>query len=207
MIKLRIYVEVLWSTTQLLVLFEQYKYWLIFPIAIFEGPIVTVIAGFLVYLGFLNGYAAYVILVFADILGDYLHYALGKYAGKTTWFKKFGGWFGYHEENEKKVEDHFKKHKVTTLLFSKISHGIGGFVQIIAGMINFSLPEFLWLSVVGTIPKTLVLLVLGFYLGSSYVKIDNYFDYAALISVTVVILGVLYFVSLNIGKKATEDED
>ena len=48
---------------------SYYKYWLIFPIMVLEGPIITVISGFLVSLGTLNAFVAYPLLFFGDLLG------------------------------------------------------------------------------------------------------------------------------------------
>jgi hypothetical protein len=41
----------------------SYKYLVLFPVMVVEGPIITVIAGFLVSLWRLNGLAAYAVLV------------------------------------------------------------------------------------------------------------------------------------------------
>jgi membrane protein DedA with SNARE-associated domain len=68
----------------ILIILEKYKYWLIFPIVIIEGPIIVVISGFLVYLGFLNAYITYIILVIGDSIGDSMYYAIGRYGGNIT---------------------------------------------------------------------------------------------------------------------------
>lgn len=185
------------SPTDVLNILEHYKYAIIFPIAIFEGPIIIVITGFLANLGILNVFVAYCVVVVADIIGDSLYYSIGRFGGRSTWLKKYGHFFGYSENSEKFLENHFKKHKVKTFLIAKVTHGLGGTVQIVSGIARVTYVEFLLLSLLGTIPKTLVLFVLGFYVGQSYVKIDNYLHYIAFFTLGGVILVVLYFVVLK----------
>src|SRR6185295_20205952 len=78
------------SPSDVLGILEHYKYLVIFPIAVIEGPIIIVISGFLVYMGFLNVYVAYVVLVVADTIGDSLYYLVGKYWGRSAWIMKIG---------------------------------------------------------------------------------------------------------------------
>lgn len=182
------------SPTDALAILEQYHYWLIFPIAIFEGPIIIVISGFLVSLGILNPFVAYVILVVGDTVGDSLYYLVGKYWFRGGWVKKLGRFLGYAEGDEDFLENHFKKHKIKTFLLAKISHGIGGSVQVASGIAKVPYLEFVWLNLIGTIPKTFILISIGFYFGSSYTKIDNYLNDIALIVISVVILAILYLI-------------
>jgi membrane-associated protein len=183
------------SPAELLILLEKYKYLLIFPIMVLEGPIITVISGFLVSLGKLDIYYAYPLLVIGDFLGDILHYGFGKYFNKFSFFQKALIFLGYDDERERMIEEHFRKHSGKTLIASKVSHGIGGFVQIVAGMINVDFVEFMKYSLLGTIPKILILFLLGYYLGSSYVRIDTYFDYTALFSIFALVIVLLYILS------------
>jgi membrane protein DedA with SNARE-associated domain len=43
---------------------------LLFPLAVVEGPIVTVIAAYLASLGYLNIFAVFAVVVAADLVGD-----------------------------------------------------------------------------------------------------------------------------------------
>jgi len=180
------------SQSDLLLLLEHYKYILIFPIIILEGPIITVICGFLVYLGQLNGPATYIMLVTGDLIGDILHWALGRYFKNRPWFRRVASIFGYDDEKEKRLEAHFKNHPGKTVLIAKVSHGIGGFIQTVAGIAKIDFWKFTIFSFIGTVPKALALFLLGYYLGSSYLKIDSYLDYIAYFVISIVILVSIY---------------
>ena len=178
-----------------LVILEHYRYLVIFPVMVLEGPIITVISGFLVYLGLLNVFFTYFLLVVGDLLGDVLHYVVGKYGIRSKRLKHITYFLGYDEVKEKLIEEHFDKHLGKTIILAKISHGVGGIVQIVAGVARVDFFKFLWFSFLGTLPKTLILLLLGYYLGNSYLKIDTYFDRIALFTFSFVFFGLLYLVS------------
>ena len=190
------------SLPQLLALFKYYKYFLIFPVAVFEGPIISVISGFLVSLGLLNGIATYIILVCGDLVGDSLYYSVGRYWGNLSWAKKIMRFTGYDEKMQQIVSDHFEKHKGKTLVLAKFSYGLGGTSQVMAGMVKVNYYQFLVWSVIGTMPKSLVLILIGFYAGSSYIKINIYLnsiEYVTLGIVAVLIIG--YIILSKFAKK------
>ena len=49
------------------------------PIAVLEGPIVTVIAAWLASRGLLDVWSVSVVVILADLFGDVLFYALGRW--------------------------------------------------------------------------------------------------------------------------------
>jgi len=185
------------SPSAVLSILVHYKYFVIFPITIVEGPIIMIISGFLVYLGQLNAGVAFIMLTVADIIGDSLYYLIGKYWRKSAWVKKWAGFLGYDEKSEEFLEEHFRRHKGKTFLLAKISHGLGGSVQVAAGIAGVKYSEFLGYSILGTLPKVLVLMCVGFYAGSSYVKIDEYLNYAGLIMVGIACLIVALYIFLS----------
>ena len=65
---------------QIVVLVDQYKYLILLPFAVFEGPIATVIGGFLASIGVLNFFWVFVISVLGDFLGDSAWWAIGRAA-------------------------------------------------------------------------------------------------------------------------------
>ncbi len=185
----------------LLVILRHYKYLVIFPIAIFEGPIIIIISGVLVYLGVLNVYLTYFLLVVADTIGDSLYYLIGRYWQRTEWIRKIGEFLGYNKKTEVSLENHFRNHKAKTFFIAKFSHGLGSSVQIASGMARVDYFEFVALNLVGTIPKTIILMIIGFYAGNSYLKIDGYLDAIAAFTLTFIVLGLLYVISRRIVKK------
>lgn len=193
------------SPQDLLSILEHYKYWLVFPIAVFEGPIISVISGFLVHLKHFNIYIIYPLLIIADLVGDSLYYLIGRFGGRSITFKKFGKYFGYNDEYERYIEEHFVKHPAKTLLSAKFTHGLGGTVQATAGIARMDYFQFIKWNLIGQVPKSLVLIIIGYYLGESYEKINGYLEYIALFTISIFVFIVLYFlVSKRLKKSLLE---
>jgi membrane protein DedA with SNARE-associated domain len=183
----------------------MYRYVILLPIAIVEGPIISVIAGFLVSLGQMNFLLAYVILVLGDVMGDLLLYALGRW-GRGTPLQKYGKYFGVTAERIAKLEKFFEHHAKKTLLFGKWGHALGFPILLSAGAVKEPIGEFVTVSILGTLPKTLILMLVGFYFGQSYDLINKYITYAALGMIGLAVLvGVGYWFSIQLTKKYFEN--
>lgn len=149
----------------------------------FEGPIVTVIAGFLASAGNINPYIAYGVIIVADLVGDSMYYVLGRW-GKHIGIKP--GSIGT-------IETHFAKHTIKTLLFGKLTHAIGAGILFGAGVARVPYRTFLWYNLLPTLPKSLALLVIGYYFGHAYATINRYFDYTAIAMVALAVVGILIY--------------
>ncbi|HUZ60693.1 MAG TPA: hypothetical protein VMU83_18125, partial [Hanamia sp.] len=57
----------------------KFRYVILFPLAVVEGPILAVIAGFLCTEGYLNLFIVYTIIVLGDITGDTICYLFGRW--------------------------------------------------------------------------------------------------------------------------------
>ncbi len=152
-----------------------YKYLILFPIMVFEGPIVTIIAGFLISLGVMSWPITYIIIVAGDLVGDLMFYYIGK-IGRLKWIRRWGKYIGLNENRVEKVEKFFREHPAKTLLFGKLSHVVGAPVIIAAGLAKMPVLNFLWWNLLGTLPKSFAILIVGFYFGQAYVMINHYLN-------------------------------
>jgi len=189
------------SFQEIIILLTAYKYFFLFPVVIVEGPIITVIAGFLSSLGILNIFIAYAVVVAGDIVGDSLYYSLGYY-GRQEFIGRWGRFLWITPERVKHLEKHFKKHSGKTLMFGKLSHAIGGVVLVAAGASKMPFRKFIWYTFLPTLPKSLIFLLIGFYFGEAYRQIDGYFSYATLcIFFATILVAAVYFFSKKFKKK------
>jgi membrane-associated protein len=159
---------------------------LLFPLAVIEGPIVTVIAGWLARLGYLPLGWGVLILVVADLVGDSLLYRLGR-AGPNVLPQKLRQVLGVTDARIALMAEHFSQRGGRTLIAAKLTHSFGFVVLVAAGASRMSFPVFLFFNLVGTIPKTLFFLLIGYAVGEAHVTIDNWIGRASL---GIVILGV-----------------
>ncbi len=157
----------------------HYKYWVIFPIAVVEGPMVTVLAGFLSSQGQLNFLTAYAIIAIADLAGDALYYLLGRF-GRQAAMAKVGRFFGVTPERIMALEKHFANHPKKIFIAGKMAHGIGTVVLAAAGFAKVPFRKFIFLNIFPTLFKSLILLAVGYYFGRAYEHINTYLDYSAI---------------------------
>ena len=75
-----------------LALLIQYKYLILFPIIVIEGPFATIVSGFLVSLGIFNVFIAYPIIILGDLASDSIFYFVGRFGSKSInkWMLYFG---------------------------------------------------------------------------------------------------------------------
>lgn len=164
--------------SQVVTLLSTYEYLVLFPIAVFEGPIITIIAGFLVSQGHMNGALAYSAVVLGDLIGDSLYYAIGRW-GKEQFLKRWGKYIGVTPERLQTLTTYFTNHGGKTLSIGKLTHGIGAVFLAAAGAAGYPYGKFLWFNFISTLPKSLVLLIIGFYFGKAYESLNQYLDYTA----------------------------
>jgi membrane protein DedA with SNARE-associated domain len=177
-------------------LIDHYKYLVLFPIVVIEGPIISIVSGFLVSMHRLNIFATYAVLVVGDTLGDALYFWAG-HGGRLS-FLTHGM---KNDVRLKKMERHFEKNAGRTLLIAKFTYFFGALTIVAAAIAKTPFKKFIAYSFFGTMVKTALLLLVGYYFGSAYAKIAHYLGDVTIFAISLVVLGVLAFV---ISRKVAE---
>jgi membrane protein DedA with SNARE-associated domain len=170
-----------------LALIEAYGLWILAPFAILEGPIVTVIAAYLAHQGYMNVVAVYFVCIAGDLLGDSLLYAAGRF-GATRLPLRLTRWLGLTKAREVALTDHFATKGGRTLLFGKWTHSAGMPILLASGMARMNFASYLWFNLLGTLPKTLLFVLLGYFLGAAYSAIDTYIYRSSLVLLALALL-------------------
>jgi membrane protein DedA with SNARE-associated domain len=159
-----------------------------------EGPIVTILAGYLASQGYVNAFLAYLIVVTGDITGDLAWYAAGRW-GRLGVGSKWARRIGITPERLRRVEEHFERHSGKTLVVGKLTQGLGALVLLGAGATRMRPLRFLVYNLAATLPKSLALLLFGYYFGKAYGRAGTVLDYAALATVAVaVVVAIAYLI-------------
>lgn len=166
-----------------LALLSTWGYAILLPLAIVEGPIVGIFAGFLVSLGQMNWLIVFLILFAGDLIGDVMYYYIGRW-GHGAWATRLAAKFGMNQERLEKFDAAFHKHAIKILLINK-TQALGSLTLYYAGAVRMPMFTFLWVNVVGTIPKVILFQVIGFYFGESYRNIDTYLGYAGWVTLAI----------------------
>lgn len=181
------------SLHQIFLWLIQYKYAIIIPVTAIEGPIISIISGFLFRLGYLNFWLALCALVAGDIIGDVFYYCLGRF-GSRKLISRYGKYVNLTPENMAKVEKKFRQHENKTLLLSKMTNGLGFAlaVLILAGYLKIDFKKFILLNLIGGFVWSAFLLMIGYFFGHLYETIDVAFRDSFLVGGLIAVIALVY---------------
>jgi len=164
------------------------KYGLAFvaPVAVLEGPIVTVIAAWLASQGLFALWIVALVVILADLVGDLGFYALGRWGLArlpTGWRTRLG----LGAARLDRLAGHFHEKGGRTLLFGKFTHSVGFAVLVAAGAGRMPMGRFIWFNLLGTVPKSLFFVALGYGFGAAYTRIDSWISRASLVALVLIL--------------------
>ena len=131
-------------------------------------------------------------LSLGDLVGDALHYALGR-SGLRRIPERWRHRLRIDEAALDVLGHHFKARGGRTLIVAKLTHSLGFAALIAAGAARMPFLPFLWFNLLGTLPKTLAFLLLGYALGHATAMIDTWLWRGSLV---VIVLGGLFLLWL-----------
>src|SRR5680860_159181 len=183
----------MFTTSALINLILTYRYLILFPIAVAEGPFVSVVAGFFSAHLIFVWYLAFGLIILGDLVGDAIYYAIGRW-GRERIVLRWGKYFGIEIAEVEKLEGYFKRHSGKTLLIGKWTQIAGLPVLVSAGISRMSFGIFMSYSLFGTLVKSSLLFIFGYFAGEAYKNISSYLDWISYFSIIVLILGLSYLI-------------
>ncbi|NQV88325.1 MAG: DedA family protein [Parcubacteria group bacterium] len=182
---------------QISLIILKYKYLALFPLAAFEGPIIALVVGFFVYLGYLAFIPAYCVLILGDLVPDVIYYYIGRFGHKQKFIEKYGSRFDVISDNFELVEKLWQNHGWKTMFFSKLAYGLSTPFLISAGLVRMPFKRFISYTIPVTLFQYGIIMVLGYYLGSSYIVASKYIEYGAFVIAGLVVVFVLVYIHLS----------
>ena len=156
------------SIEHITALILEYRYWILIPLSLIEGPIVAFIAGTLASLGYFNVFGLAAFFFIRDVVVDGTCYALGYFGGQTRLAKKMLSKIGVTDEHLDDVRALWNKHPGKTMFFSKLSYGVAAGFIVVAGMVEMPLQKFLMYGAIIAIAHYCTLLFVGFFFGATF---------------------------------------
>jgi membrane protein DedA with SNARE-associated domain len=170
--------------------FIKYKYQAIFPIAVAEGPIITMISGFLVSRGQLNLFPALMVVFLGDVVSDSVFYLLGRGGIHVIRYFKFRH---ISEERIQSLENQFKLSPWKTMLVAKVSYGLGSAFMVASGASRMSWKRFLEYMLSLDFIRSYLLLSIGFYFGRAALRVGpTYLKYYAI--AVIILVPTIYII-------------
>jgi membrane protein DedA with SNARE-associated domain len=168
-------------------------YAIIIFLACAEGPILSVISGTLMRLGFFPFLPIYLALMVGDLIADVFWYFMG-YRFGNQFVSRFGDRFGVTEAKVRKVSKIFHKHKHKILFINKLTMGFGFAIAtlVTAGIAKIPFKTYMLINIIGQVFWTGFLIILGYFVGQAYAIITDVFGDLGKVALVVALLAIAY---------------
>ncbi len=167
---------------------------LLAPVAVLEGPIVSVVAGYLSHIGLLPLWQVIVVVILADVVGDCILYGLGR--GMLKWLPaRWREKVGVSDARLEMLAQTFREKGAKVLVVGKLTHAAGFAILLGAGAARMRFDVFVLANLLATIPKSILLVAIGYVFGSQHERIAEYLSTGSImiLAAFAVVLGVWYW--------------
>jgi len=166
----------------------------------FPSEIIMIPAGYLAYQGEMNVYFVVFIGILGSVLGALFNYYLAMHFGRK-FILKYGKYFFIKEETLDKLETFFTKHGELSTFNGRLIPGIRQLISLPAGLAKMNIAKFSLYSALGAGIWVVVLVALGYLLGSNEALISEYLHTATIIALISVVFITLFYIVRNKRKR------
>ncbi|MEY3090415.1 MAG: hypothetical protein RL113_731 [Pseudomonadota bacterium] len=171
----------------------------------FPSEIVMIPAGYLAFKGEMNLYMVIFVGIVGSVAGAFFNYYLAIHFGRA-FLLRYGKYFFIKEATLDKLEAFFMEHGELSTFNGRLIPGIRQLISLPAGLARMNVAKFVFYSGLGAGIWVIVLVVLGYILGSNEALISEYLHTATLIALLcVVLITFFYMVRNKRRKKILED--
>ncbi len=159
----------------------------------FPSEVVMIPAGYLAFKGEMNIYLAILAGILGSVAGAVFNYYLAVKFGRA-FLLKYGRYFFLKEESLDKLELFFAKHGEISTFNGRLIPGIRQYISLPAGLSRMNLAKFSFYTALGAGIWVIVLVLLGYFLGSNEEMISQYLRTATVIALTSVGFITLFYI-------------
>lgn len=175
----------------------RHTYLAILPIAIIEGPVLSVVLGFLIHGGYLLFYPAYALMILGDFLPDTFYYYIGRRGKKKELLEKYAFKFESVSANYPILEKLWHTHPKKTMIMVKLAYGISIPFLISAGLAKVPYRLYIGMAMLVTTIQYGSLMFLGYSLGNAYEPALQYVRYAGILWALILLIFVSIYISIS----------
>jgi len=166
----------------------------------FPSEIIMIPAGYLAYQGEMNVYLVVLVGILGSVVGALFNYYLAMHFGRA-FILRYGKYFFIKEETLDKLEAFFIKHGELSTFNGRLIPGIRQLISLPAGLARMNIATFSFYSALGAGIWVIVLVALGYVLGSNEELISEYLQSATLIALLCVVLITIFYIVRNKRRK------
>ncbi len=170
---------------------RHYGYFVMLPLMIAEGPVVTIIAAMLASLGAFNVFIVLIFSILGDFIGDVILYGLG-YRYGMGFVRRVGKYLGITEKLVLRMEKYFLAHGGKTIFAVKSTTGLCWATFVAAGIVKMDFKKFVKFSILGGIIWSGFLVAMGYFYGYLWRELKIYIGWAGWIIFAVAAISIIF---------------
>ena len=162
----------------------------------FPSEIIMIPAGYLAYQGEMNPYMVIFVGILGSVAGALLNYYLAMHLGRKI-ILKYGKYFFIKEKTLDKLDIFFARHGEISTFTGRLIPGIRQLISLPAGLARMNMAKFSFYTAIGAGIWVVVLVGVGYVVGSNQKLISEYMKSATLIALVSVVLIIIFYVVRN----------
>jgi membrane protein DedA with SNARE-associated domain len=171
----------------------------------FPSEVIMIPAGYLAFKGEMNLYWIVIVGIFGSVAGALFNYYLAMHFGRK-FILRYGKYVFIKEETLDKLEAFFNRHGELSTFNGRLIPGIRQLISLPAGLARMNIAKFSLYSALGAGIWVIVLVALGYLLGSNEALISEYLRSATVIALISVVLITLFYIIRNKKRREILDE-
>jgi len=171
----------------------------------FPSEIIMIPAGYLAFKGEMNLYMVVFVGILGSVAGALLNYYLAVSFGRG-FILRYGKYFFIKEQTLDKLESFFNTHGEISTFTGRLIPGIRQLISLPAGLARMNIAIFSFYTALGAGIWVIVLVAVGYFVGSNEELISEYLKSATLIAlISVLLITVFYIVRYKRRQEILED--
>ncbi len=161
----------------------------------FPSEIVLIPAGMLIADGKMNLFLVFIVAILGSLVGALVNYYLAMFVGRR-FLNRFGKYFFVSQNSLIKMDNFFENHGHISTFTGRLIPGIRQLISIPAGLSKMNLKLFLIYTGAGAGVWSVILIVLGYFIGKNQELIAIYLREITImvaISMLVLIVGYVFY--------------
>jgi len=172
----------------------------------FPSEVIMIPAGYLAYQGEMNLYAVVIVGIAGSLGGALFNYYIAMHFGRR-FLLKYGRYFFVKPETLDRLETFFRKHGELSTFNGRLIPGIRQLISLPAGLARMNLVKFSFYSALGAGIWVVVLVAVGYLVGSNETLISQYLHTATAIALASIAFITLFYIVRQKRKKEILGED
>ena len=171
----------------------------------FPSEVIMIPAGYLAYKGEMNLVAVIVVGILGSVAGALFNYYLARHFGRT-FLLRYGKYMLIKPQTLEKLEAFFRKHGELSTFNGRLIPGIRQLISLPAGLAKMNVAKFSFYTALGAGIWVIILVALGYLLGSNEALLSKYLRSATLIALLSVALITLFYIIRKRRRKEILDD-